>query len=63
MSNKFKVGDVVNLKSGSPEMTVSSIEDKICKCVWFDRSCKMEDSFPQELLEKYEPGDISFKVE
>lgn len=63
MSSEFKVGDVVKLKSGSPKMTISSIENKICNCVWFEQSSKMEDSFSQELLEKYEPGSFSFKVE
>lgn len=63
MSCKFNIGDVVKLKSGGPKMTVSSIEDKACKCVWFDQSSKIEDSFSEELLEKYKPGDFSFKVE
>ena len=42
----FKIGDVVKLKSGSPDMTISSIEPTYkdsklvpdeydCTCVWF----------------------------
>jgi len=30
------VGDIVMLKSGSPKMTVESIDDGCAKCVWFD---------------------------
>jgi uncharacterized protein YodC (DUF2158 family) len=32
---EFKVGDVVKLKSGGPEMTVSEVDDDEIECVWF----------------------------
>lgn len=31
----FKVGDVVELKSGGPDMTVEDITDDGVACVWF----------------------------
>ena len=34
-SEEFKVGDVVELKSGGPHMTVSYIKDDSCDCLWF----------------------------
>jgi uncharacterized protein YodC (DUF2158 family) len=30
-----KVGNVVRLKSGSPQLTVDAIENDIATCVWF----------------------------
>ena len=51
MSRKFKLGDVVRLKSGGPNMTVCEIgkygydEDEKYKCRWFDEKHK-----PTELL-------------
>ena len=40
----FKVGDVVKLKSGGPEMTVEVIADNTVSCIWFDKSklCKRD---------------------
>jgi uncharacterized protein YodC (DUF2158 family) len=34
----FKIGDVVILKSGGPNMTITKIEDSICYLVWFDKN-------------------------
>ena len=31
----FKVGDVVRLKSGGPAMTIDTIENDQCVCLWF----------------------------
>lgn len=31
----FKVGDVVQLKSGSPKMTIISVNDDAAYCNWF----------------------------
>lgn len=33
--SKFKVGDVVRLKSGSPAMTLLSWESDVITCCWF----------------------------
>lgn len=36
MDNNFKPGDIVELKSGGPDMTISSIENGSVFCQWFD---------------------------
>lgn len=38
MANEFKIGDVVRLKSGGPQMTVVAIvnsNEKLIRCQWF----------------------------
>ncbi len=52
---KFKVGDIVRLKSGGPHMTLESFGDFTpgppngVKCVWFDdKHNKMEDVFARK---------------
>lgn len=52
MNHEFKAGDVVQLKSGGPKMTINQIgkygkgstQDQ-AKCVWFEGSKKVEDVF------------------
>lgn len=35
--HEFKVGDVVQLKSGGPKMTIMQVYDEeMCQCTWFD---------------------------
>lgn len=58
-------GEVVVLKSGSPTMTVSELDDyspmgpeKGAKCVWFDGSNSKEQIFDVEVLVKYTPPAI-----
>jgi uncharacterized protein YodC (DUF2158 family) len=52
MSNEIKVGDTVELKSGGPVMTVSSIGAIVeggkvyAYCDWFEGSKNMQASFP-----------------
>ncbi len=36
--DEIKAGDVVQLKSGGPKMTVRSVTGRECKCQWFDES-------------------------
>lgn len=36
MDSNFKPGDVVELKSGGPDMTVSAIHEDSAYCEWFD---------------------------
>jgi len=38
MAEKLKEGDVVQLKSGGPTMTISGIRDERAYCVFFDKS-------------------------
>lgn len=35
MSNSFKPGDVVQLNSGGPRMTVSEVDERRVYCEWF----------------------------
>ncbi len=55
---KFKVGDVVILKSGGPKMTVEDVEGRdTIVCQWFGDSKKLEyGSFPADSLERAESG-------
>jgi uncharacterized protein YodC (DUF2158 family) len=59
MSNAatYAPGDVVQLKSGSPPMTVSGkhafSDELICK--WFDGKKPMEETFDAALLARYVP--------
>ena len=52
MSEPIKKGDVVQLKSGGPMMTVSTDpeNDGIVECVWFDRKELMQQEFPVAAL-------------
>jgi uncharacterized protein YodC (DUF2158 family) len=56
MSEQFKVGDVVQLKSGSNSMTVEEIDDEgEVSCVWFEGKQPQRGSFPAATLKKAEP--------
>lgn len=64
MAEEFEKGDVVELKSGGPKMTVSDIgehygEKKIW-CVWFEKTKKFEDTFAPEVLKKSPPTGPMF---
>ena len=52
----FKVGDVVRLKSGGPDMTVTSVKERIIHCKWFTYAGNWTtpaiDTFPPAALEK-----------
>ena len=55
---EFKVGDLVRLKSGGPDMTVemdaaSNYERKgQIRCVWFEGNKKMQNDFVPGTLKK-----------
>ena len=56
MADKFKIGDVVRLKSGGPNMTVTEYDvygyaetQKKYLCRWFD--------------DKHKPAELTFKEE
>jgi len=50
----IQAGDVVQLKSGGPKMTVSKLinENKGARCKWFDGAKVNEDYFEIEMLVK-----------
>jgi uncharacterized protein YodC (DUF2158 family) len=49
----FRAGDVVQLKSGGPKMTVSSEEQYgMTYCVWFEGSKQQGANFNVETLKK-----------
>lgn len=60
----FQVGDVVQLKSGGPLMTIHDIGDYSpgpnpgVRCVWFDGPKPLEEVFDVRVLEEYrtDPG-------
>jgi uncharacterized protein YodC (DUF2158 family) len=52
----FKAGDVVQLKSGGPLMTVLEIDGNKVQCRWFDKTDEKSSSFQSELLQAANPG-------
>lgn len=59
MEDKFKPGDIVQLKSGGPAMTVSvrtgaSLSYNY-QCEWFKGATKERAPFQEEVLQFYEP--------
>lgn len=59
----FQVGDVVELKSGGPTMTVEKVGRLArsmaeayegASCVWYDGSKMIRENFPIEALDKVE---------
>ncbi len=61
MSRDLKIGEVVQLKSGGPLMTIHGIGDYSMSgfnpgilCVWFDTNKKVEDIFHPDALERYQ---------
>jgi uncharacterized protein YodC (DUF2158 family) len=57
MADGVKVGDVVELKSGGPKMTVETIEDygaghEQAFCVWFEKTKRNDAIFELLTLKK-----------
>ena len=56
MADQFKLGDVVQLKSGGPKMTVTEVGNDISQkprvwCEWFnEKNQKISDDFTPESL-------------
>jgi uncharacterized protein YodC (DUF2158 family) len=50
--NKYKEGDIVQLKSGGPKMTVSdlSMDKSHYTCKWFSGSRLEDGHFPEDAL-------------
>ena len=66
MSSEFQAGDVVQLKSGGPGMTVEMVSDGngtiTVHCSWFEKSVFHEKAFNEKLLKKYKPAVGSVAV-
>jgi uncharacterized protein YodC (DUF2158 family) len=58
MAETFEIGEVVHLKSGGPEMTITKVglapisQQTILLCAWFEGNKQMEGEFPQEAVER-----------
>jgi uncharacterized protein YodC (DUF2158 family) len=51
----FEIGNVVQLRSGGPKMTVHGlVSDGDVICQWFEGNAVHEESFPREALQKVE---------
>jgi uncharacterized protein YodC (DUF2158 family) len=55
MSDQFKAGDVVKLKSGGPDMTITRVESEggsrvFVYCTWFTGNKNEKGHFPPEAL-------------
>lgn len=55
----MEVGDVVQLKSGGPRMTVEYIEKNRVSCVWIQGGEVKRDEFPKDALEARKPSHPS----
>lgn len=58
MATKFNVGDLVQLKSGGPSMTIAEFvgnDDKKARCVWFKGASKEMAVFELEILQAFVP--------
>lgn len=66
MSEEFKPGDVVQLKSGGPKMTVKKIEMwnsvMSANCDWFENADVKYELFPVTSLKKVEESAPAVRV-
>lgn len=66
-TEEFKIGDVVRLKSGGPDMTVVSLNENSMthkgqiKCQWFEKNRPQDSIFPSAALEKVDE-DAGFSI-
>lgn len=58
----FRAGDVVQLKSGGPLMTVSEIDGNTVHCGWMAGTEEKSSSFPSEMLKSASGGPKAFYV-
>lgn len=60
---KFKIGDVVMLRSGGPKMTINNLEESASNfygrvhCRWFYGTEAKEEFFHQDALEIWKEND------
>ncbi len=53
MANQFKAGDVVQLKSGGPKMTVDKVDGEKIWCTWFANDQPQRSPFPAEAIDLF----------
>ena len=53
MAEKFKIGDIVQLKSGGPKMTITKVLEEVVHTAWFAGSKKETGVFPFEAVMVY----------
>jgi len=53
---KLMEGDVVQLRSGGPKMTVDGVSQLQAKCSWFNGAIRMSDLFELHSLRSLEDG-------
>jgi len=61
--SEFKKGDVVQLKSGGPKMTIGYLltdDTNRVKCTWFDGKTVKEETFYTEQLKTPTPPTVHF---
>ena len=61
MAEQFKVGDVVTLRSGGPDMTVTDVGYNVSRkptvwCTWFIGTNQESGAFPPDALRPAEEG-------
>jgi uncharacterized protein YodC (DUF2158 family) len=61
MERSFRPGDLVQLVSGGPIMTVEGYQDggtndRVMKCVWFVNREAKRGTFAEPLLKRYDPN-------
>ena len=61
-NKKCKIGDVVQLKSGGPKMTVTGYQQDHVVCKWFAGTDSKSGIFAQDSLEPANKNDKSFAV-
>lgn len=49
----FKIGDIVQLKSGSIKMTIESISEESINCVWMTGGDLKRDVFNRDSIDYY----------
>lgn len=61
--HEFKIGDVVQLKSGGPKMTIEDRKDDgRFGCVWFDGLTTVREDFASEILTSANQRGITGKA-
>lgn len=53
-ADRFEVGEIVQLKSGGPKMTIEGQADAMVSCTWFDGGKQVRSRFVAKTLKKSE---------